>query len=367
MFATLLFAGFMTSLTSVQYAGGLAHIKRTTTLTIGGEALDAEGAKQVLEKSAATESTPSYVLWEERGQEALVNPALARTTKVNVVLAKGDIGLLISGAFLPEQTLPSAMGEEPHDAQKTEASSLRASSTNETNLVAISEIFERSAHASAKQTCIIDRETALELFGDVQIVGLPVNWDNQEFRVDAVLESARPLLIIRPTEQSGIAFNMLTAENHSGLSSATFGEELASSLGIVTEVLEYDLLYHLGYLIAWLPTLLIALVYEAFLLVQGCSKRNEARLQTFYLLGFLITLVALTMFVAMTIEFPREFIPSRFSDFSLWHQIQEDTGSAFRLLFDAAVYAPLASLFDSFYLVLVFSVVSLFLYVGSAP
>ena len=355
----LLVAGFAATLVAAYNAEKLSDAQRVVTMALRGAALDASASAQVEQAAARMEEAPSFVLWEQRSSEYVLNAALGRSAKTHVVVAKGDVSLIVRGAHLPDEELPRPAEVAAVGGGAAEASDAAAAATGAHVPGAV------SVDANKRQACIIDSATALELFGDVDVLGLSVRYGDEDFFVEAVVESARPLMLIRPTANTGVAFDMVSVHNTSAQPSKAFAERFTAALGLDVEVLDYGALYELAYLAAWLPTLLLAGAYLVYVLVQGFAKRNSMRTQAAYLLGFLAGLAALTAFVAFNVQLPRDMIPSRFSDFDLWRQIFDDAAGALAQVFDSSAYVPVAAFFDSFFAAVVLSAASSVLYVGA--
>ena len=344
----LLVAGFASTLFSIYSAEHLINTKQAATLSIRGDALDASATKQVLDTAARIKDAPSFALWEERSSEHVQNTVLGRSAQVSAVLVYGSVDLVVKGAFLPVEDLPTSTG-----------------SPSSTTPEAFSSPMAATGACSEQKICVIDTATSLELFGDSDVVGMSIRFGSEDFLVGSVVDCARPLFIIRPTDQTGVAFDMLTARNTSGQGSSSVGQQLSVSFGLDAEIVDYELLYTLAYLLAWLPTILLAGGYLVFLLTQGFAKGNSPRQQTLYLIGFLFSSIVLIAFIALNMQLPRDMIPSRFSDFFLWQQILDDKTSALEYLFDSPIYAPAAQVYDSFFTAGALSVVSLVLYLGA--
>ncbi|MCL2807692.1 MAG: hypothetical protein FWD27_06000 [Coriobacteriia bacterium] len=350
MLIALAVAGLAAALASAQNASQLAETDHALTFALRGGSLDEDKTQQVLESSKHVEDVPSYVLWEQRNLEYVHNNLLNRGAEVNVLLAEGNVGLLFAGASLPqgESLLAIAAGA---------SSAIAARDTTSTPSVAIKE--------GAGRYCIIDTKTALALFGDVDVFGLSIYYGEEDFTVAAVVTSARPFFLIRPTKDTGVAFDMVTVSNLSAQSLNTLSMVLLSRLGLSGELLDYTLLRDIASILCWLPLLLLGSIYLIFLLLQGFSRKNTSRQQVIFMVGFLVGFLALCYFATQKVPIPRELIPSKISDFSLWQQIFSQKGAALGFLIDAPIYVPQAHYYGSFFLAIALCALSLALFLGA--
>lgn len=326
--------------------GQLTEVERLGNYVICGKPLEEAKVNQVLDDAALCEEAYICVFWEQRKAQSIDNKILGRSAEVNVVIAQGDVSLIVPGVFLPEKAATKDRFCINGD-QKSDKS-----------------IQTLASKSGGNNTCIIDVETALKLYGDTEVIGLDLRYDEEDFVVVGVVESARPLLLMRPTEQKVAAFDMLTVGNPMVAVTNTQKDFLAMRLNLDLAVMDFALLSDIARLVIWLPLLFLAGIYILYLLSQGFSKTLSVRHQMLFLLGAFVCSIMLGAFAERNIKLPQKMIASRFSDFALWQQVADETTGALRALFDAPVFAPTSVYYDFFFAAIMGSIFSFLLFLG---
>ena len=170
---------------------------------------------------------------------------------------------------------------------------------------------------SERDSCMISRQLAMELFGAVQVTGKIVSCREQEFRIRGVFEDERPVILIPALEQDRLDYLLF---DYGGDSKKAAGlEQILSAHGISREYVMLD-----GS-IFWAGAGVFMIVPFWFLSLSFVCKQikkltGEGNCRLFLLLLCVIGITAAfgAGLKILEVKIPDSMIPTRWSEFSFW-------------------------------------------------
>lgn len=166
------------------------------------------------------------------------------------------------------------------------------------------------------QGCCLDEQTALALFGSMNVIGNQLNYENKTYIVRGVLRDYGGLIVLRPGTKE--LTDRITIKITADTSSTAQSREFMSQYGIAGHVLNHVMLKE----VVQLFPLLLPLCIGIWLLVSIRSnlKRDvHCRSDRYLCYGILVlTLVVLIATLVRFLQIPKDMIPTRWSDFQFW-------------------------------------------------
>jgi hypothetical protein len=215
----------------------------------------------------------SFALLRE-GSREITAPLFSRTRRLTLIETAGDASLL----FLPGR-------------------------------------LQSGGYPSGARDCVIDVDSAMELWGNASPLGLAVECDGAAYNVAGVVAAARPLLLINSGDRVGFTFTsaLFRADPAEAFPAQAFGvlaaklspeQPLATQIGLLAPRLKFLALFPL-----WLLLVLVARRYLVRLIPGGTPTRAAAML-LLAILGFRL--------LSMPNPLTPEMLPVYWSDFSFW-------------------------------------------------
>lgn len=175
-----------------------------------------------------------------------------------------------------------------------------------------------------EEGCLIDEETAYELFHTRNAVGGSVTVQQHHYRVRGILNSKEPVCLLMTSQKeesySNLEIVFPDQEDGSKLAADLFRQYGLNNSYIAIDGMLFGRLLQLAYLLpAWL--LGICLLYD---LITILWRRRGNLLQAIVLLlGIILLGAVLARFMEFEFYFPQSFLPTKWSDFSFWSKNQQ--------------------------------------------
>ena len=244
----------------------------------------------------------NYCIWGQKEQAAVSNRELSRSTAADVIYLSGNPELLFEDCRIPIQ----------EDAQG----------------------------------CLIDEETAWELFGSSQVVGKEVSCQEKSYIIRKVIPAKGRVLAVQAShaqiekelsaegEEKPSADSVLqriTVQKPGEISIRDLQMILAGQYGLDVQVLDTELLRGIGGCLLLAVPVTVCLFLWIFL-CRRCRGQETLR-QKAVLGGFSLALAAgLIFFLGKWVRIPDDYIPTLWSDFSFWTGLWEEKLEGMKLL-----------------------------------
>ena len=176
--------------------------------------------------------------------------------------------------------------------------------------------------------CVIDAETALALYRNIDVVGARLKLDTKSYIVRAVVSSLEPMILLRET---GALYNNLELQYSDTENGGAYAAEFLYRYGLADEyeVVENGFFSKLAAELSLLPGRII-FVAVLILPLWGAWKRRNIPLQLITLLGLAaIAFVLLKWLLDLTTYWPDRFLPTRWSDFEFWPKLAHELRTYF--------------------------------------
>lgn len=182
--------------------------------------------------------------------------------------------------------------------------------------------------------CVIDVETALSLYGNVNVLGLPIKWEDKTYYIRGIVSNTFPLLMIQSSKEGDIFWNLeLKYKEQDNARELT--NQFMSRFSTDYTIVEGNYIVHLIGNIVGLPYLLLLIFginygMKIFKKLRGVFSLKEIISKNVlkYLsicISYFIALFCLLFYYAQTyVYIPRRIIPTRWSDFNHWVTIIND-------------------------------------------
>jgi hypothetical protein len=267
-------------------AAKTAPIEATKTIINQGEPWNREQGEQLKEAEASEEYPVAFLLWGEKEQVQIVSRDLSRTGKVSVIEAYGDSRLILKETVYLDE-------------------------------------FDQEG-------CLLSEDIAWKLFGSTEAVGEKLQYGERTLTVRGILRNMKETLFV---EAAGKAEGIMNTVTLKPSQERTLLEEPSRSFmmrhGIQGQILPVN------YFSSWARLLVFSLPLFLFLRVlkrYGKEIKDNKGCKT----GMLAAAIGMTvLFIyafGFSFQLPKEFIPSRWSDFQFWHNLREEKGEELLLL-----------------------------------
>ncbi len=256
------------------------------------------------------EAISGVCIWGEKKQAVLENKNLSRKTEADVILFCGDIELLIEGYRVP----------------------------------ATDDI----------RGCLVDEQTAWELFGDSQITGMEVTCEGIPYMIRKVIPGEKKIAVFPAGSMEGRTSGIQDGlnlgegagegnqENHSCLSritvlkpAAVSMNDLQSSLysryGIAAILLDLQLLRGIsGFFVLLVPVMVCVFVLQNF--YKSYQKQQEWIWKAVMAAAALVLLILALLFIRQWVQIPYDYIPEKWSDFTFWTELWKEKANGMEYL-----------------------------------
>ncbi len=259
-----------------------------------------------------SEAISGFCIWGEKRQAALTNDHLSRSTEADLILFCGDIELLFEGCRVPAKD----------DAEG----------------------------------CLVDERTAWELFGDSQITGKEISYEEKPYIIRKVIPGERKLAVFpadsmaaRTSGASGgwgagkgsgeqnqkeqnqeeqnqeeqRCLSRITVLKPEEMSMHDLKSVLSGQYAVDAELLDLQLLRGVsGFFVLLVPVFTCAVVLRYF---YHCCKRQQGWMGKAVMAAAALVLLLLAFFlIKRWVRIPMDYIPEKWSDFAFWAELWKE-------------------------------------------
>lgn len=256
------------------------------------------------------EAISGVCIWGEKKQAVLTNRNLSRSADADIILFCGDIELLFEDCRVPAK-----------DDMKG---------------------------------CLVDEQTAWELFGDSEITGKEITCEGLPYMIRKVIPGEKKIAVfpagsmkgqrsgVQDGLEAGTGQGKENPENDSCLSRITvlkpetvsmndLKSALYSRYGVTAILLDVQLLRGIsGFFVLLVPVIVCGIVLWNF--YQRYQKQQEWIWKTATAAAALVLLVLAVLFIRQWIQIPYDYIPEKWSDFSFWTELWKEKADSMEYL-----------------------------------
>lgn len=300
------------SASDVKRAGNNSVLLRTEGFWMASD------VKEMQKVEKEQKSPHSFAIWGEKEKVTVHNENLGRSTEVSVMEVCGDVDLVVGGA--------GQLGEDDING------------------------------------CLVDENTAFMLFGDKVIEGKEIYCQNRKLIVRGVRKDLKDTIIIRPDGESKEILNTITLQksNDSGVMNREQDFKNRHSIDGVNLKTGYidGLAQFISLLLPYCMVAEIVFTYGKFLYF----KRDRPMI---LIAGILVICIFIKLFLHMfslSFQFPKDILPTKWSDFSFWQTLAETKQEEIQLLLSSKKGTSVMQKITSLLATMKYSGLALFLY-----
>ncbi len=243
---------------------------------------------QILEgmRSRKDADIPQVTLWKREEQTRISNEDLGRFLKVDLITVAGNTSGIVQGPFAQGGYL------SPQDTEG----------------------------------CIIDRNTAFELFGSEKVIGRTLEYDNLEYTIRGVLKTAESYtMLIQAGREEGLpvaaaAYRCMELSFSEPDQALTLAKNFVQTYGL-GEPVSYSNGYRYQVISEFLVHLPIWLCVFGFILYSVRAVHHLRASLVLSLSGY-VAVIAISMLLIRIADIhfhiPGSWLPNRWSDFDFW-------------------------------------------------
>lgn len=266
---------------SVTYARAAFECGGRAVLRLDGHALDATGIDTMFDAEARLPAPTAFAVWRQDDRQTIENEAFGRTCTASVLLVRGDASLV----------LPSGAAFSDED----------------------------------RFGCLIDRETALALYGDENPSGAALLYDGRAYTVRDVFASPSATVVLRASPSDETAFDRVTLDTAGASSPREMARQFAARHGLTDPLTVLT-----GGIAAWgglfmrLPGIAMGGALICALLSRAHHCRAYPVRMTLCVLAAVGVLAAYLWITDVHLGIPQDWVPTRWSDFEFWARLFEE-------------------------------------------
>lgn len=260
---------------AVQYCGKAKEESGTINAFLTGNALDKKEAEEICAREAEREAPVKLCFWGEEPKEEVACRETGNSRIVALTVLEGNAELVASKA---------------------------ASLTWQEN------------------GCLVDTETAQELFGTDRADGQILWCGEDAYTVQGTFESAKKMMIRSVKETDAAMLNAVALELGESKNAQSDGEQFLMRYGLEGEIITLHLLVCVTEDLLLLLPAILAFSFLAMLFNRrnGSGSGSGLKGNGLRFLGAAAVLAVLAWLVKSRFRIPADMVPSRWSDFSFW-------------------------------------------------
>ena len=175
---------------------------------------------------------------------------------------------------------------------------------------------------AAGNGCLIDRTTALSLFGDARAEGQKVRWNGRDYTVRGVFDAPEATLAVEADPASEVLFDRVTLDLSGEENPRGRAEEFAMRHGLPGErIVQYGGLAALARFFCLLPALAAACSLAVRFFGRARVRRDWPVQRALLWIAAVAAAAAVLWLAGVRPAVPQDLIPTRWSDFSFWETL----------------------------------------------
>ena len=206
--------------------------------------------------------------------------------------------------------------------------------------------------------CMIDEKTAMDLFGETDIVGETVSLENKQFIIDYVISGKQGVLICEATDNDLV--NMLTIQLDNQKSRIEIIRKLKVNYGITGNTIQLQRLFEVASgMLLFIPTSCLAYMLYYISIYTKENKSCTARERIIYSTFILGAIAIFSIVIINNSAFTLDFAVNKISNFEAWRTSFEEFKKAAIYLIKLEKGSPLLKYWCIFYKTMTLASVSL--------
>ena len=266
---------------SITYARAAFECGGRAVLRLDGYTLNAAAVDALFDTQARLPSSVRFSVWRQDDRKTVKNKELGRSCTASVLLVRGDASLMLpSGAVLSDE--------------------------------------DRSG-------CLIDRETALALYGDESPIGAQLLYDERVYTVRGVFASLSGTVVLRAPSSETMMFDRITLDTAGQLSGREAARQFAARHSLTDSlIITTESIAAWGGLFMRLPGIVMGGALICAWLTMAHSRRAWPVRMACWMSAAAAVLVLYLWIMDVHPAVPQDLVPTRWSDFEFWARLFEE-------------------------------------------
>lgn len=266
---------------SITYARAAFECGGRAVLRLNGYALDAAAVETLFDTQARLPSAVKFAVWRQDDRKTVENEAFGRSCTASVLLVHGDASLIMpSGAALSDE--------------------------------------DRSG-------CLIDRETALTLYGDDNPAGAQLLYDGRVYTVRGVFAAPAGTVVLRAPSSGTMTFDRITLDTAGQISMREAARQFAARHSLTDPlIITTESIAAWGGLFMRLPGIVMGGALICALLMLAHSRHAWPVQMACWIFAAAAALVLYLWIMDVHPAVPQDLVPTRWSDFEFWARLFEE-------------------------------------------
>lgn len=184
--------------------------------------------------------------------------------------------------------------------------------------------------AQSNNSCLISSSLAYELFGDTNVEGLSIKYQEASYEIVGVIDHKEKLFVYEPLKENIVSLHRV-AFDISGENSVKMQEESLQMKYGNGNVIDYTLImFTLESFLLGIPVLMAILLLK---LVWNEARGSGARIERYIWFGVFFIVGVIVLFCCLKqIQIPADMIPERWSNFEFWTDYMKEQKDNFNRL-----------------------------------
>ncbi|MGL5380143.1 ABC transporter permease [Clostridium sp.] len=270
---------------SIGYANKSKEGKHIANIYSNNKSLTAYEINNMHKSEEIEKKKLSFTGWKQIDDVEIEYTNLNRTTNVDVIKVCGDSSLLIKGPIL---------------------------------------------FLDNKEGCLIDQETAYELFGSTDVVGQVLKYDNREVKIIGIHSGMNNTIVMQTDYDSKEIMDAIAIEVDGNVSKSI--KEFSNRYSIDNFGVDSKIYYNIANIFIMILPFIIAIL----LLVKCIKEISLVKRKPFLFIIYIAFTVAifaiLIKITGIEIKIPYDLIPNKWSDFGYWEGLFKEYTEKFETI-----------------------------------
>ena len=255
---------------SINYTFNLKKEKHTINIYFDDENMSLSNIKSIREEEEKKENPVIFTAWKQESKQSIENEEFNRRIEVTSILVNGDSSLIANGTILFEDD---------------------------------------------KEGCLIDEDIAYKLFGDTNIIGKKIKYEDRELIVRGIHKGTSSTIFMQTLDNYEGNINGITLYKGKDTNIKSF----MTSYGLFDNTVDNKIYYNFSkFCVLVLPAIILVFI-EFKLFKKALQAKNKYILKSLYIILILILLIIFIKVI--NIKIPLEMLPNEWSDFKFWGEL----------------------------------------------
>lgn len=302
---------------SIGYGNKTKESKHIANIYLNNNSITADDIKNMHKSEELENKKLSFTGWKQIDDVMVEYIDLNRTAYVDIIKVCGDSSLVINGPIL---------------------------------------------FLDNKEGCLIDKQTAYNLFGSIDVIGQVFNYNDRKVKIIGLHNGMDNTVVMQTDYDSNETMDAIAIEVNNNVSKNI--KEFNDRYSINGFAIDSKIYHNIASIFIMIIPFIIAIVLLFRCIKRILNVRRKPLLFILYILSTLILFIILLKITSIEIKIPYDIIPNKWSDFEYWKELYEDYIERFRVIFYMKKYNIDIINIESVVKSIIFSVLSIILFLN---